>query len=374
MFFECASLEDALSKLAAIPRQADEALLVLVAEQGAPDLGLLVAGLRERGCRFFGGLFPGLTDGRTKRNSGIVALPLRVLAEPCVVAELSASFELPPALSAAVAGAAPDRKPTALVFVDGLSEGIAPLLHRMYDDLGNSVAYIGGGAGSLSLRQAPCVFCADGVFADAAVVAISPLACSLGVRHGWLPIAGPLVATRTQRNRVEQLNWETAFPVYCRIVEQDSQRPFQRDRFFEFAREFPFGLFRDEQESVVRDPIQVDVDGALVCVGPVPENSVLHILKGVPNRLVEAAAQAARDAARSLPGRALHSLLIDCISRAIFLGDRFEDELGAVRSALAASGAPAPVGALTLGEISCRGDGYLEFYNKTAVVGVLHDR
>ena len=73
-----------------------------------------------------------------------------------------------------------------------------------------------------------------------------------------------------------------------------------------------------------------------------------------------------------MPGRPAHSLLIDCISRAIFLGPRFANELAAVRTALAAGGAPAPVGALTLGEISCRGDGYLEFFNKTAVVGVLH--
>jgi hypothetical protein len=287
---------------------------------------------------------------------------------------LSAAPGMPRSLGDAVDDVGPDRKPTAFVLVDGLSAGIEPFLRRVYDELGNSVAYLGGGAGSLSLEQRPCVFCADGVFADAAVVALSPRTCGLGVRHGWLPIAGPLVATRTHRNRIEQLNWEPAFPVYSRIVEADSHRPVQREHFLERAREFPFGLLRDEQETVVRDPIQVDFGDALVCVGSVPENSVLHIMKGVPERLIEAAAGAAHDAARPRPGQAMQSLLIDCISRAIFLGPRFEEELTAVRSALAASGAPVPVGALTLGEISCRGDGYLEFYNKTAVVGVLHEQ
>ena len=374
MFFESASLEDVLASLASVPRRSTEALLVLVAEKDAPDLEALADGLRERVDRFFGGLFPAVTDGHRKRDSGFVALAVPLLGEPCLVRDLSSAPGLPRALGDALGEVGPGRKPTAFTLVDGLSAGIEPFLRRIYDELGNSVAYLGGGAGSLSLEQRPCVFSAEGVFADAALVALSPQTCSLGVRHGWLPIAGPLVATRTHRNRIEQLNWEQAFPVYRRIVEADSRRPFRRDRFFELAREYPFGLFRDEQETVVRDPIQVDEDGALVCVGSVPENSVLHIMKGVPERLIEAAAEAARDAARPRPGRMMQSLLIDCISRAIFLGERFEDELDAVRAALAATGAPAPVGALTLGEISCRGDGYLEFYNKTAVVGVLHEQ
>ena len=372
MFFEFASLEDALATLDSLPDRPDEALLLLVAEQHAADLDRLVAGLAATGRRFFGGLFPALTDGRSKRDAGMVALPLRLAGEPHVVEGLSTFAGLPPALLAAANDAGSDHKPTAFIFVDGLSPGIEAFLHGVYDELGNSVAYLGGGAGSLSLRQRPCVFNSKGVFADAAVIAISPVSCSLGVRHGWLPIAGPLVATRTRHNRIEQLNWEPAFPVYRRIVEADSGRPFQRDRFFELAREYPFGLFRDEQEAVVRDPIQVDDDGALVCVGWVPENSVLHIMKGLPARLTAAAARAAHDAAEAHGAHAGQSLLIDCISRAIFLGERFEDELDAVRDTLAACNAPSPVGALTLGEVSCRGDGPLEFFNKTAVVGVLH--
>jgi hypothetical protein len=372
MFFESSSLEDSLARLAAIPRRSDEALLVLVAEQDAPDLGALVEGLRERDVRFFGGLFPALTDGMLKRDTGIVAVPVPVAGQPIIVPALSEAPRLPAVLAETLERMEPGCEPTGLLFVDGLSSGIEPFLRNLYDELGSSVAYLGGGAGSLSLEPRPCVFSPEGVFAGAAVLALSPSGCGLGVRHGWRPIAGPLVATRTRHNRIEQLNWEPAFPVYQRLVEADSKRPFERRRFFELAREFPFGLFREDQESVVRDPIQVDEQDALVCVGSVPENSVLHVMRGAPEQLIAAAAEAARDATRALPGQPTHSLLVDCISRAIFLGPRFSDELDSVRAALTAGGAPAPVGALTLGEISCRGDGYLEFFNKTAVVGVLH--
>jgi hypothetical protein len=373
MFFEPASLEDTLARLASLPRSDTGALLLLIAEREAPDLEALVEGLRARGVRFLGGLFPAVTDGRRKHEAGLVAVPIPMLGEPCVVRELSQSPQLPPGPGEALDAHGSGGRPTGLILVDGLSPGIEPFLRNVYDQLGNGVSYLGGGAGSLSLQQRPCLLTSEGVFSDAAVLALSPWGCGLGVRHGWRPIAGPLVATRTRRNRVEQLNWEPAFPVYQGLVAADSGCVLEPERFGELAREFPFGLFREDQESVVRDPIQADETGALVCVGSVPENSVLHIMRGEPERLIAAAAAAARDATRALSGTPKCSLLIDCISRALFLGRRYDEELAAVSAALAAGGAPAPVGALTLGEVSCRGDGYLEFFNKTAVVGVLHD-
>ena len=58
--------------------------------------------------------------------------------------------------------------------------------------------------------------------------------------------------------------------------------------------------------------------------------------------------------------------LIDCISRALFLGDDFIDEIKAVSEANTPM-----IGALSLGEIANNGREYLEFYNKTCVVGML---
>ena len=56
---------------------------------------------------------------------------------------------------------------------------------------------------------------------------------------------------------------------------------------------------------------------------------------------------------------------IDCISRVLFLKDRFPEEIHAVRH----KGLPL-FGACTIGEIANSGKDYLEFYNKTAVVAI----
>jgi hypothetical protein len=94
----------------------------------------------------------------------------------------------------------------------------------------------------------------------------------------------------------------------------------------------------------------------------------VHILSGDADDLVAAASMALElgMAAFTGPREPAITLFIDCISRSLALGEDFGRELEAV----ARSSTPL-VGALTLGEIANSGKDYLEFYNKTSVVGVL---
>jgi hypothetical protein len=101
---------------------------------------------------------------------------------------------------------------------------------------------------------------------------------------------------------------------------------------------------------------------------------VLSILHGEPESLIESAGEAARDARPPEGSSPRCCLIADCVTRVHFLGERFVEELGAVERGLGASIGEAPTcGALTLGEISSRNDGGLEFHNKTCVVAVLHE-
>ena len=67
------------------------------------------------------------------------------------------------------------------------------------------------------------------------------------------------------------------------------------------------------------------------------------------------------------------AIIIDCISRILFLEDEFQIELNEIIKVLRAKHNNISIsGALTLGEISSYGKGYLEFYNKTCVVGLFN--
>ena len=341
-------------------RTADTQLAVFVAEQDAPDLDALVVALRSalHGRSFFGGLFPAVIDGATTCTRGALLLALPSLGAPLVMTGGAPSSLQPPN----------DEAVLALVLVDGLCRNLTGFLEALYDQLGNTVAYWGGGAGTSDLQSKPCVFCNDGVFANAAIVALAPVAAKLGVRHGWTELVGPLVATQTRGNEILELNWESALEVYRAALARVDGRPIVPETFSEISASYPFGIQKHGAEFVVRDPIATGPNGSLICVGEVPENAVLAVLRGEPEALIEAAAAAATEAC-TLPCPARLILVADCVSRAAFLGDRFDEELAAMHTAASAlSGELWQVGVLTLGEISSQGHAYLELFNKTAVV------
>ena len=218
----------------------------------------------------------------------------------------------------------------------------------------------------MSLVQQPCLFSPEGVFQDVALLCPVPLKASIGVKHGWEQIFGPVVATRTEGNTVYELNWEPAFEVYAKIVSEDAGQEIREDNFFSIAKAYPFGIYREREEYVVRDPL-IAKDGAIICVGEVPENTVLNILKGDNDTLLKAAKQAASEA---IPEESITELfVVDCISRALFLEDDFEKEIEEIAGA---SPSKKPSGILSLGEIASeQGGGALTFFNKTIVVSAL---
>lgn len=245
----------------------------------------------------------------------------------------------------------------------------------MFNRLGNSVHYFGGGAGSLTLKQEPCLFTSGGFVQDAAIVAFIKLESNLGVRHGWERIMGPIVATKTRKNIIMELNWKNAFQVYRETVEGDSGKKLTTKNFFNIAKGYPFGIHKEGMEDIVRDPIAVTEKDELICVGEVPENSALSILKGKKTSLIHAASQAADDCLHIGAGTIRQSFIVDCISRVIYLEKDFAKELETVNHKIhSVDDRHTPSGILTLGEISSYGEGFLEFFNKTIVVGILYER
>ncbi len=257
---------------------------------------------------------------------------------------------------------------TMFVFVDGLSRGISKLIDSLFNNLGLLPNYIGGGAGSLSFLQKPCLFTNQGLLEDAAVLALADTTSSVGVAHGWTPISEAIRVTESEGNMVISLNWRPAFEVYREIVENHSGQSFaQISSFFELAKSYPLGIAKLDAEMIVRDPIIHD-NGRLVCVGDIPLGSLIHILSGDIDSLIRGAKSARELAEASFSGmrRDASMVFVDCISRVLFLQNHFSRELAAVECGLPL------IGALTLGEIANNGDAYLEFYNKTSVVGIFH--
>jgi len=259
---------------------------------------------------------------------------------------------------------------TYFVFVDGLAKNISRLIDSLFSAYGLEFNYIGGGAGSLSLNQKPCIFTNEGLLEDAAIITGIGLQSSIGVKHGWLELSNSYKVTKVRETVIDELDYKPAFEVYKDAIYRYSGKEINKDNFFSIAKAFPFGISKIGAETVVRDPITVD-NNSIICVGEIEIGSFVKILNGKKETLLNAAEEAAIIASEGhAGGHKKFSFFVDCISRVLFLDQDFNQELENVHRFV--NDVPF-FGVLSLGEIANNGNDYLEFYNKTAVVACFYD-
>ncbi|WP_026340686.1 FIST signal transduction protein [Thioalkalivibrio sp. ALJT] len=359
------SLEEMLQHLEANP-SVGSILLMVAHDPSRSESADWTDLLRERRCTVFGGEFPGLLTCNGVMEHGALAVGLPQPAQTTRIDELS-NPACDPAESLEKAFPDPPGHGLLFVFVDGLAAGIDRLVNALYDHFGLETGYIGGGCGNARFQPIPAVLDPEGLHADSAVVAWLDLPASIGVAHGWEPVSAPLKVTSASRNVIYSLDWKPAADVWGHIVQEHGGEPPTPASFDRLAPAYPFGIGRIGGELVVRDPIQLQGD-ALVCVGEVPEGAFVRVLTGDHNTLLNAARKARdRSRERAQDFTPTLRLTMDCISRANFLGNAYDQEL-----AILCEGDAIPLaGALSLGEIANCGDESLEFYNKTVTAGLL---
>ena len=314
-----------------------------------------------------GGIFPAIMHNDKKYDKGVLIIGLENRLDVSIVPNLSLDGDFSAIVESQIGELASEVK-TMFVFVDGLSKNIAKIVDALFDNFGLSVNYVGGGAGSLSFEQKPVIFTNYGLLKDCAVLASSTLKSGVGVKHGWEIVSDAYKVTKVDANVVYELDYRDAFDVYKEIVEKDSNQKFNDDNFFDISKSYPFGINKLSGEMVVRDPIVLQ-GKALVCVGEVPENAFVNILKGKNASLIGAAKEAYEESVESIQSDVdTFTFFIDCISRVLFLEEDFDKEIKAANGDESVL-----VGALTLGEIANNKKHYLEFYNKTAVVAKIEN-
>ena len=321
----------------------------------------------------FGGIFPQILHNTENLHQGTIVAGFTHKINPRILENIShADINLDNLLEE-ISQEMPAAGNTIFLFVDGMSRTIASLLDSTFNHLGLLSNYIGGGAGSLTFKPMPCVITGKGLLQDAAIFAYAEMGSGVGVAHGWHPVSEPLKITSSKHNSVVSLNWKPAFEVYREIIANVSDRNSHEITFETCAKSYPLGIVKIADELLVRDPVSCN-DNVMTCLGELPQNSFVYVLKGDTSSLL-AGAKKSRDIAEMIyysrfdKSRESKSLtfFIDCITRMQFLGNHFKKELEI------ASGGNELIGALSLGEIANSGRDYLEFYNKTSVIAILED-
>lgn len=168
MLIQNSSTENLTNAIKSINLTGDQLLFIMLREKGGVDVPQIIETLNKFNIDFIGGIFPGVIYGDQKYEEGAMITRLPVLGKPILITGLNARNILFPDFKDIMGKF--KTKYAAMVLVDGLTENIDGFLSMLVNRLADPVHCFGGGAGSITFKQRPCIFTPRGAFQDAAMI------------------------------------------------------------------------------------------------------------------------------------------------------------------------------------------------------------
>lgn len=337
----------------------NQSLMIFVGDKSESTVTDLMGYLNGKKISFFGGIYSGLLVGNRNERTGYIVKKLEPFYSTVVLPFMMRMKTDPDTLKGL----------TAICLVDGLSSKMKDLTDTVFSKLGTNVTYIGGGAGFYDLVHRPCLFDNHGIYKDALLLCIINAESKTFVEHGWKKLQGPFTVKKSYDNVVAELDSDIAFNVYKQVIEEEENIILSKEGFFTFSKDHPFGIDEGFGRVTVRDPITVNDLGEIICVANIPQGCNVYVLKGATELLLESSIKIASQAAQTAPA-VYDAMLFDCISRAMFLDEKFSDELNNIQSRLKFD----VEGALSIGEISSKANGGLVIHNKSTVLALIENK
>ena len=340
-------------------------ILALVPEAEKEHVGLLQEAARACGVAMSGAIFPALVTDNGFSTSGAWLLCFETMPPRFLVAGLgsrqggvqvltNAIKSIQPAPGAASAS-------TLFLIFDGMLPHIGTLLDGLPQTFGDALLYAGVNADSETFQPMPCLFDEHALMGEGALGLLLPDPTHVMLNHGY-PVSQRLMeATSTSGNRIDTIDGRPALEVYQSVVFNEYGVTLTRENFYDLAAHFPFGVVT-VVDVLVRIPVAFTDDGALVCVGEVPPNNRLRLLRAPDlehSQCVATVAQALDPLGTAATGKPL--LTFYCAGRRMHFG---EDAAREIEQLKAATRSPCLFGALSLGEIDSLEDlGVPRFHN-----------
>lgn len=347
-------------------------VLALVAEQDRDSMvPLLQALCRKMNIPLCGAVFPALVADARFRSTGCLLLRFDVMPFTAIYDSLAPSHPDWRQSVQRMTDEVTDRldRPrgaTLFMIFDSMVANIATILDELYLKLADRVRYMGANAGSETFQPIMCLFDNDRQAQNGVLVMLLPDHPGAVTEHCYRAPERMISATSTDGNRIISIDWRPAFEVYQEVVETEYNVKIDRDNFYQLAVHFPFGIMRANDEVIVRMPVALEEDGSVFCVGEVPANALLTLLRAPEVDSLQTVDKLAKGL-HALYGALSESSLFTfyCAGRRIHLAERAAEELIALQEA---AGVKQVAGALSLGEIGHSMQwGYPSFHNGAIV-------
>ncbi len=259
-----------------------------------------------------------------------------------------------------------------LVLSDGTNVNGSDLIRGLYSVLDERVIVTGGLAGDGADFKHTTVGL-DGEPAAKQIVAIGfygeALQIGYGSVGGWRTFGPTWTITRSDSNILYELDGKPALDLY-KIYLGDAALQLPKNALL-----FPFNMRSDanSEHDIVRTIVGVDeATKSLVFAGDVPEGSIVRLMRGEFNHLIEGAANAATLANQKVPASESLAILVSCIGRKLLLGMSIHHETHAIADIF--KHAVPTIGFYSYGEI-CHQEfsGKCGLHNQTMTVTTLYE-
>ncbi len=262
-----------------------------------------------------------------------------------------------------------------LMLSDGLAGDGAAVIRGMQAELQQEIILIGGAAGDDAAFKNTDLYLNDRVLSGTVIGARlhGNVMYGIGVHHGWEPVGLPVTATKSEGNRLIEINGIPAIKLYDEYFGEYTER-LRTETLARLAVYYPLGLAVPESEEyLLRAPLSVENDGTIRLTAEVPEGSPVRLMIGSVDSALEAARCAANEALAQMKGRPPKlALVINSVARRRLLGSKANEEIKIICEII---GETVPVaGFYSYGEVAplntCKNKNSC-FHNETIVILIL---
>jgi hypothetical protein len=269
------------------------------------------------------------------------------------------------------------------VFYNGSMGESSNFAYGLQEKLGRSFPLIGAFLTNPIHSLRTHLYLNQEAFTDACVGMIwgGKINFGIGTKHGWKPLGKPHTVTSSVGNVVSRIDDQPAVQLYADYLGTEVSKLKKELKHISIL--YPIGLdVPGEEEYLLRNIISIENDGAFICQGNVPEGTSIRIMIGTIETCLEAARQAAEEAASNFTGPIMgykkpqikkFALVFSSFSRYNLLRSMAGKEIEIIKTAL---GEDTPIaGVYTSGELAPLREaayrGQLYFHNQTVTVLII---
>lgn len=206
---------------------------------------------------------------------------------------------------------------------DGLIKNTADLIKGVREVLGMGFPFISGTSSDDFSFFKTYQYYQNRILTNSAVGILwgGEMSFGIGVKHGWRPLGKPRIATDTEGNIIKRIDHQPAIRIYEDYFGKDSEE-LRSNRLGRMAILYPLGIYiPQEKEYLLRNVLEADADGLLICQGDIPVNSEIRLMIGNKDSCLSATREAALEAKEATYGKeVLLVIVFNSTSRRKLLG------------------------------------------------------